>query len=1131
MKRMIMVAFALLGLSAWSIDGTWTNLTTGVWTDATQWHGGVIGGGAGSQIGIMPGFGGARPDDRFLQVPDEGVTVGTLQYQAGNPMGAIRIWGGPLTFDNGGYATITGPGGSSYSFCLLARIEGTDTIQFSDVTLATHAAHTGDTVVSGKCNIFGNTYADFPSLTTTNQIPNTRLILKAGAQVDSVSRGSWDPFSANFMVTEGSRQVVCETALSKGIGAAVTGEGIPPGTWLKAAITEFVLELSQPATATGTFTLEVAGAPAWRESLQQLNELALEGYGSLMLSNHINSNNRWEVGELTGHGTFAKNGNGMLSIGVGNGFSGTVAVSGPVTFNKVTEDSPTLDDLQLGGGTVSIPDAEMTLSAGILSVNGKVVKTGSGTLAASSVSVGGLSSELDVKEGSMVLGGTDGIFAASPVRNAWFHVDASRADTLTTVEEGGVTYVTRWNDADGGPIFATAGTRPFVNTNALPGHTVIDFGSFHYPTQGVDGYGGFMDWSETDGAIREVFMVFSDTDDIADIPDRLAGSFLLGDSDTYQFHRGVIRSLFIAFTADAIRNGLIQVDGETRAFDYPLPAGFHLIHLRTTGNVRANAFARDRGFSWGGQRIAEALIFNRQLSEAEAELVADYLKQKWFGDSMVKLVDRFDVSGQSTITVPDGGVLGVGTLSVDGRVEKRGEGGFAADAVFISGTGVVSVAEGILKGGTNTTSSVFGELEVADGAGVGANPETTLDVMAVNGSGTFVKEGGGTVNLYGLSGGITTLDVRDGSLAFPQGTMPSGAWFHVDASRADTLTTVEEDGVTYVTRWNDADGGPVFATAGTRPFLNTTALPGHTVIDVGSYHYPAEGVQGYGGYMDWNATDTAIREVFMVVSDTDDIADIPDRITGNFLLGDSDAYQFHRGLNRSLFIMFTADAIRNGLIQIDGMACGSEAPLPAGFHLVHLRTTGNVRANAFARNRGLSWGGQRIAEVIIYNRELTDAEAHSASLYLTGKWRSSGIPAEHTFDTLQVAENATLDVGERKVTAADVNCLGTIRAASFSADRIHLTSDGANLSNFVLDGRFAATEPGTIIVDGDMLPKVKHDDFVFATVTGCDDVAALSRWRVEGDAIPKGWSAQLALVDGNRLAVRLFASGLLILVD
>ena len=1131
MKRMIMAAFALLGLSAWGADGAWTNLTTGVWSDAAQWSGGVAGGGAGSQISIMPGFGGARPDDRFLQVPDEGVTIGTLQYQAGTPMGAIRIWGGPLTFDNGGYASITGNRGYSYSFCLLAGIEGTDTIQFSEVTLASRAVHTGDTVVSGKCNIFGNTYADFPSLTTTNQIPNTRLILKDGAQVDSVSRGSWDPFSANFMVTEGSRMVVCETALSKGIGAAVTGEGIAPGTWLKAAITEFVLELSQPATATGTFTLEVAGAPAWCESLQQLRELALEGYGSLMLSNHINSYNRWEVGELTGHGTFAKSGGGMLSIGIGNGFSGTVAVSGPVTFNKAAEDSPTLNDLQLGGGTVSIPDAEMTLSATILSVNGTVVKTGPGTLAASSVSIGGSASELDVREGNVLLGGTSGSLAACPVRNAWFHVDASRADTLTTVEEDGVTYVTRWNDADGGSVFATAGTRPFVNTNACFGHAVVDFGSFHYPTLGVDGYGGFMNWSETDGAIREVFMVFSDTDDIADIPDSLAGSFLLGDSDVYNFHRGVTRSLFIAFTSDRILNGLIQIDGETRAFDYPLSDGFHLIHLRTTGNVRANAFARDRGFSWGGQRIAEALIYNRELTEEEAGLVADYLKQKWFGDSTVRLAERVDVSGQSTITVPDGGVLGVGTLSVDGRVEKRGEGGFAADAVFISGTGVVAVEEGILQGGTNATSSVFGELDVADGAGVGAYPETTLDVMAVNGDGTLVKEGGGTVNLYGLSGGITTLDVREGSLAFPKGTMPSGAWFHVDASRADTLTTVEEDGVTYVTRWDDADGGPISATAGTRPFVNTTAIPGHTVIDFGKYHYPTEGVEGYGGYMDWNAIDTAIREVFMVVSDTDDIAELPDRLTGNFLLGDSNEYNFHRGLNRSLFIMFTADAIRNGLIQIDGATCGSEAPLPAGFHLVHLRTTGNVRANAFARNRWLSWGGQRIAEAVIYNRELTDEEAHSASLYLMGKWRSSGVPAAHTFETLQVAANATLDVTGSALKAEDVTCRGTIRAASFSADRIHLTSDGATLSDFVLDGRFAAGEPGTIIVDGEALPKVRHEDFVFATVEGCDDAAALSRWRVEGDAIPKGWSAQLVLLDGNRLAVRLFAAGLLIMVD
>ena len=402
----------------------------------------------------------------------------------------------------------------------------------------------------------------------------------------------------------------------------------------------------------------------------------------------------------------------------------------------------------------------------------------------------------------------------------------------------------------------------------------------------------------------------------------------------------------------------------------------------------------------------------------------------------------------------------------------------------------------------------------------------TNDAVTVNGSGTLVKEGGGAFTVYGLPDEITALEVRDGSLAVLQGMLPSSAWFHVDASRADTLTTVGENGVNYVTRWNDAEGGTVYATAGTRPFVNTTAIPGHAVIDFGSFHYPTEGVQGYGGYMDWSATDTAIREVFMVVSDTDDIANLPERLAGNFLLGDSVAYDFHRGLNRSLFIAFTAEAIRNGFIEIDGAACGSEAPLPAGFHLVHLRTTGNVRANAFARNRGLSWGGLRIAEAIVYNRELTDEEVRSALLYLTGKWLKTGDPSAHTFEALRVAANATLDVAGIKVKAGDVTCLGTIRAALLSAATLHLTSDGSTLSNFILDGRFAAGAPGTIIVDGVMLPKVKQGDFVFATVGGCDDVAALSRWRVEGDAIPKGWSAQPVVLDGNRLAVRLSADGL-----
>ena len=189
------LVLSLCGLSLFGVDGTRTNLTTGIWSDVAQWDGGIVGGGPGSQVFIAPGFGGARKEDRFLQVPDEGVTLGTLRYQSGDPIGAIRIWGGPLVFDSpGGNSYVYGANGAPLN--LLAGIEGTNTIQFSNVTLASRATHTGNTVISGWMNLYGNTYADTPGLAMTNGLPPTRITLKSGSGISCTSRGSWNAFSA-----------------------------------------------------------------------------------------------------------------------------------------------------------------------------------------------------------------------------------------------------------------------------------------------------------------------------------------------------------------------------------------------------------------------------------------------------------------------------------------------------------------------------------------------------------------------------------------------------------------------------------------------------------------------------------------------------------------------------------------------------------------------------------------------------------------------------------------------------------------------------------------------------------------------------------------------------------------------
>ena len=616
--------FGLLNtLPAFGTDGTWTNLTTGVWSDPAQWVDGIVGGGSGSRIDIVPGFGGDRPDDRFLEVPyGDGVTLGSLRYLSGTPQGAIRIYGGPLVFDNpDGYANIQGNNGS---LILLSEIHGTDTIQFDSVTLAAPAFHTGDTVVNGGINLYGHTYAATPGEAVTNFLPATRLTLMGNAHLSSLSRGSWGTFSADFSLTEGSRLAVCADVLNRGMGAMIEGEGIAPGTWLKASITEYVFELSQPATATGTFTLNIGTASPASLSLQQLRELAITERGTLEIKNW-GALNRWEVDELTGAGTLVKRGDGTLALGIGDRFSGSLEVQGTAEIRGKGLEELELENLTVASGTRARPQPDMTVSANHFVADGSVVKTGAGTLVAATL---GAAAKMEVREGHIDLGGGADLRTTCPVGGAWFHVDASRADTLTIESENGIDYVTRWEDADGGAVFATAGTRPFVNTNALNGLPVIDFGSYHYPNVGIQGYGGSLSWSETCWSVRELFIVYSDTEEIAELPGTIAGGFILG-GDQYSFHRGLNSSLFISpYAAAQIREGLIEVDGEPRTFDYALPSGFHLIHLRTTGPVSAGAFARDRGLSFGGQRIAEAIVYNYTLPDSAATSIVNYLTGK-----------------------------------------------------------------------------------------------------------------------------------------------------------------------------------------------------------------------------------------------------------------------------------------------------------------------------------------------------------------------------------------------------------------------------------------------------------------------------------------------------------------------
>ena len=167
----------------------------------------------------------------------------------------------------------------------------------------------------------------------------------------------------------------------------------------------------------------------------------------------------------------------------------------------------------------------------------------------------------------------------------------------------------------GGKTASTTGTKPTIAT--INGRNVVDFGAA--------GSGKDLTFDRTT-SIRTVFMV-------ADIVNN-SGVFFLGDSSNFHFHRGSQGQYLYeyygftdALVSGVYRNG-IKVDAPRST---TVPTGFGLITLAANANVAASRICQDRSESGrnGGKKIAELIIFNKTLTDAERGQVEEYLMDKW----------------------------------------------------------------------------------------------------------------------------------------------------------------------------------------------------------------------------------------------------------------------------------------------------------------------------------------------------------------------------------------------------------------------------------------------------------------------------------------------------------------------
>ncbi len=320
--------------------------------------------------------------------------------------------------------------------------------------------------------------------------------------------------------------------------------------------------------------------------------------------------------------------------------------------------------------------------------------------------------------------------------------------------------------------------------------------------------------------------------------------------------------------------------------------------------------------------------------------------------------------------------------------------------------------------------------------------ELTYGILGGTGF-TLTKTGAGTLAFRCVTNATVAISIEEGCVEFAiedASSVASSAWMHLDASDADSMTIVAEHGTNFVVRWDDSNRSGRYATNATvasgirwmkpaeqrRPWLRDGYVNGLPVVDFGAFQVEsltnaASVTLGYGGAMDLSERSTAVAEAVIIARDTEDMLNartvysglnaghrgppfVGDTATGN-------TYHFLRGDYTATYpyiVMNNPNAkAKDGLLYLDGVSVSpTQTIFPEGFHVLDFVPNEAVTVGALARDRQHSFGGKRMAEILLFTSSLSAADRASLYRYLVGKW----FPAK--VGSLSIASGATLALGE-----------------------------------------------------------------------------------------------------------------------
>ncbi len=664
-----------------------------------------------------------------------------------------------------------------------------------------------------------------------------------------------------------------------------------------------------------------------------------------------------------------------------------------------------------GDATVRVENA--TASIGTISSDGGVLtKSGAGTLAYDALAA----EEVRVEAGALVKRAASDVASAACAAGASLHLDVSDAASLQIVETNGERRVLAWYSKGDRTVLAVPGRiegnrgyaadryAPYLSGDVrLNGHDTVDFGPFT-----VDAGGRALTLSRSFDAVRHAYLVWCPRD-----AGDSRGQFLgcsNGNGETngnyYDFLRGTTSEdgkaaatlISANQTTGPVRDGTTLTNGVavTPTACVPPPGVFTVTEFHPTCGIHVSGIANDRDVARfaGGIRLAEVILYERDLTAREQVATRNYLMRKWFGAAPEALPDPVETADS------------IRRITVDGAAELS-----------------------------------------SDGA---------LDVETLVGMGTLVKKGAGSLTILDPTAFTGTVSVAEGTLAF-SGTTPAAfgelaapedLLFHLDAGQGLTTAT-NGDGTVEVTEWRSTLGDGWAAVPfedDHRPTLvRADDLGRREVVDMAKNARQAMlfTQNGTTSLLD------GIASAFWVVGSQNG---------GGFLLGgghhysnwDGGRFNFMRGGPGGACDGATYSILNPGWVcpsnlqtadwRIDGTAVDpTDTGLSGSWDMVSMSITDT--RNPTSNADGLAFDGrtlsdssaladrmgcQRLAEVVLYRRSLTDAERDGVEAYLRAKWRLGGTLATTNLLDVALAAGATLDLGGRRQHLASVTGAGTI---------------------------------------------------------------------------------------------------------